>query len=136
MVSRFGNVRFMVCIAPGWGAAVGGSLRSSLSGSRPTSHSQMPAPSKPSRENVLSGTIAPLYHIPSQIKRLSGTKYSVLNSRLLSFPRKARQSYNYPDSPFALRIRALQKAPFADFAAEDLVERGHGRAGGGLEEIG
>ena len=31
---------FMVCIAPGGGAAVGGSLRSSLSGSRPTSHSQ------------------------------------------------------------------------------------------------
>ena len=30
----------MVCIAPGGGAAVGGSLRSSLSGSRPTSHSQ------------------------------------------------------------------------------------------------
>ena len=29
-----------VCIAPGGGAAVGGSLRSSLSGSRPTSHSQ------------------------------------------------------------------------------------------------
>ena len=31
---------FKVCIAPGGGAAVGGSLRSSLSGSRPTSHSQ------------------------------------------------------------------------------------------------
>ena len=31
---------FMACIAPGGGAAVGGSLRSSLSGSRPTSHSQ------------------------------------------------------------------------------------------------
>ena len=30
----------MVCIAPGGGAAVGGSLRLSLSGSRPTSHSQ------------------------------------------------------------------------------------------------
>ena len=29
-----------VCIAPSGGAAVGGSLRSSLSGSRPTSHSQ------------------------------------------------------------------------------------------------
>ena len=29
-----------VCIAPGGGEAVGGSLRSSLSGSRPTSHSQ------------------------------------------------------------------------------------------------
>ena len=40
------------------------------------------------------------------------------------------------DSPFALRIRPLQEAPFADFAAEDLVERGHGRAGGGLEGIG
>ena len=40
MVSRFGNARFMVCIAPGGSAAVGGSLRSSLSGSRPTSHSQ------------------------------------------------------------------------------------------------
>ena len=40
MVSIFGNARFMVCIAPGGGAAVGGSLRSSLSGSRPTSHSQ------------------------------------------------------------------------------------------------
>ena len=31
---------FMVCIAPGGGAAVGGSLRSSLSGASPTSHSQ------------------------------------------------------------------------------------------------
>lgn len=40
------------------------------------------------------------------------------------------------DSPSAPRIRPLQQAPFADFAAEDLVERGHGRAGGGLEEIG
>ena len=31
---------FKFCIAHGGGAAVGGSLRSSLSGSRPTSHSQ------------------------------------------------------------------------------------------------
>lgn len=54
-----------------------------------------------------------------------------LTSRLLSFPRKARQNCNYPDSPFDLRIRPLQQAPFADFAAEDLVQRSHGRAGGG-----
>lgn len=31
----------------------------------------------------------------------------------------------------ASRIRPLQQAPFADFAAEDLVQRSHGRAGGG-----
>lgn len=29
------------------------------------------------------------------------------------------------------RIRTLQQAPFADFAAEDLVQRSHVRAGGG-----
>lgn len=54
-----------------------------------------------------------------------------LTSRLLSFPRKARQECNYVNSPSASRIRPLQQAPFADFAAEDLVQRSHGRAGGG-----
>lgn len=34
-------------------------------------------------------------------------------------------------TPSAPRIRTLQQAPFADFAAEDLVQRSHGRAGGG-----
>ena len=34
-------------------------------------------------------------------------------------------------TPSATRIRTLQQAPFADFAAEDLVQRSHGRAGGG-----
>ena len=29
------------------------------------------------------------------------------------------------------RIRTLQQAPFADFAAGDLVQRSHGREGGG-----
>lgn len=126
----------MVYIAPGGGAAVGGSLRASLSDSRRTSHSQMPIANKLSCKNVLYGTILHLTDIPSQIKRLSGTKFSVLTSRLLSYTRKTRQSYNYTDSPFDLRIRPLQQAPFADFAAEDLVERGHGRAGGGFEETG
>ena len=46
-----------------------------------------------------------------------------LTSRLLSFPRKARQECNYVNSPSAPRIRTLQQAPFADFAAEDLVQR-------------
>ena len=54
-----------------------------------------------------------------------------LTSRLLSSPRKARQECNYMNSPSAPRIRTLQQAPFADFAAEDLVQRSHGRAGGG-----
>lgn len=54
-----------------------------------------------------------------------------LTSRLLSFPRKARQECNYVNSPSAQIIRTLQQAPFADFAAEDLVQRSHGRAGGG-----
>ena len=46
-----------VYIAPGGGAAVGGSLRSSLSGSRPTSHSQghgRPCPPRPH--------LRPLFH--------------------------------------------------------------------------
>ena len=34
-------------------------------------------------------------------------------------------------TPSAPRIRTLQQGPFADFAAEDLVQRSHGRAGGG-----
>ena len=34
-------------------------------------------------------------------------------------------------TPSAPRIRTLQQAPFADFAAEDLVQRSHGRTGGG-----
>ena len=34
-------------------------------------------------------------------------------------------------TPSAQRIMTLQQAPFADFAAEDLVQRSHGRAGGG-----
>ena len=37
-------------------------------------------------------------------------------------------------TPSAPRIRTLQQAPFADFAAEDLVQRSHGRAGGGWFE--
>lgn len=38
-------------------------------------------------------------------------------------------------TPSAPRIKTLQQAPFADFAAEDLVQRSHGRArGGGFEE--
>ncbi len=52
-------------------------------------------------------------------------------THLQTLPRKARQEYNYIDSPSAPRIRTLQQAPFADFAAEDLVQRSHGRAGGG-----
>lgn len=34
-------------------------------------------------------------------------------------------------TPSAPRIKTLQQAPFADFAAEDLVQRSHGRTGGG-----
>ena len=58
-------------------------------------------------------------------------------THLQTFPRKARQECNDMDSPSATRIRTLQQAPFADFAAEDLVQRSHGRTGGGgLKEIG
>ena len=135
MVSRFDIVRFhglyrarRRCSRGRFASLIPVGLAPDIPFTRPWA--AMHAPNKPSRENVLRGTILPENHILSQIKRLSGTNFLPYESSIV-FPRKARQNCNYPDSPFDLRIRPLQQAPFADFAAEDLVERGHGRAGGG-----
>ena len=49
----------------------------------------MPAPNKPSRENVLCGTILPENHILSQIKRLSGTNFLSYESSIV-FPKKSK----------------------------------------------
>ena len=58
---------FKVCIAPGGGAAVGGSLRSSLSGSRPTSHSQghgRPCLPRPHLRPRFHETTIPFFSLP------------------------------------------------------------------------
>lgn len=47
------------------------------------------------------------------------------------FPKKSKAGMQLCGHHPAPRIRTLQQAPFADFAAEDLVQRSHGRAGGG-----
>ena len=96
----------------------------------------MPAPNKPSRKNVLCGTILLATRILFPIKRLNRTKFSVMTRRLIfKLPQEKQGSNATMWTPSAPRIRTLQQAPFADFAAEDLVQRSHGRAGGrGFEE--
>lgn len=49
----------------------------------------MHAPNKPSRENVLRGTILPENHILSQIKRLSGTNFLPYESSIV-FSKKSK----------------------------------------------
>ena len=63
-------------------------------------------------------------------KTIERNKFSVLRVVYCLFQEKqGRNATMWTAS--APRIRTLQQAPFADFAAEDLVQRSHGRAGGG-----
>ena len=138
MVSRFGIVRFhglyrarRRCSRGRFASLIPVGLAPDIPFTRPWA--SMPAPNKPSRENVLCGTILLATRILFPIKRLNRTKFSVMTRRLIFKLSQEKQVSNatiqihHP----APRIRTLQQAPFADFAAEDLVQRSHGRAGGG-----
>ena len=63
-------------------------------------------------------------------KTIERNKFSVLRVvYCLSQEKEGRNATMW--TPSATKIKTLQQAPFADFAAEDLVQRSHGRAGGG-----
>lgn len=64
----------------------------------------MHAPNKPSRENVLRGTILPENHILSQIKRLSGTNFLPYESSIV-FSKKSKAGMQL--CKFTIRPREL-----------------------------
>lgn len=137
MVSRFDIVRFhglyrvrRRCSRGRFASLIPVGLAPDIPFTRPWA--SMPAPNKPSRENVLCGTILLATRILFPIKRLNRTKFSVMTRRLIFKLSQEKQGSNATMwTPSARRIRTLQQAPFADFTAEDLVQRSHGRTGGG-----
>ena len=123
---------FMVCIAPGGGAAVGGSLRSSLSGASPTSHSQghgrpcLPITNRPAKtfyivpnasetavlfcENVLGGTKKRLSIPSSPAVSLDIPRILHLLQNICGFQANSLVGYPRPRLGIVLRARLSEKS--------------------------